>query len=452
MEDGNTNHRENKEAGQYLSPKQNSKYILNVEDFYVFKIGNMWSFFRGQHFSFWMICLYLFFEYFRPQLIYPVIDILPWAQLFLIGALVGVFHDKSIHWVGNPINKWLIVFAILIYASSLNAYFPEISQKHYIDFYSWFIVYFLIINIVNTKQRYYLFFLIFIVCVAKIAIGTSLVFAMRGFSFAKWGLMGPPGYFQNSGELAILMLTLFPATYYLYIFMRNKVSLVEKYILLLFWMTPLLTIIGSSSRGAQVALIVQLFLIFRKRLFKLKTLVLIGLITYSIYSILPEEQIKRFESAGSDKTSEQRLLYLKHGWGMMKDHPALGVGYFNFAPYYARHHSEDMLYDTPQLPHNILIQVGTDTGFLGLFSFFMLLLLPFNLTRKLIAMKENEPLLYLIRMATLYGVVGFFVAGQFVTVTYYPFFWIALSFVTAGQSIYLNIFSNSGSRLNIESV
>jgi len=412
-----------------------ARYIPPIEAFYFLKIGNMWRYFKNEHFSYWMICCYLFFEFFRPQGIYPQIDVLPWAQLFLMGALAGAILDKSVKWVSSPINKWLIVFAILIYISSLNAYFPELSKKYYIDFYSWFVIYFLIINIVNTKQRLYLFLIILILCAAKIAAGTSLTFASRGFGFTSWGLRGPPGYFTNSGELAILMLVLFPLAFYFYIYMKDKVSLIEKWILLLFWITPLLTIIGASSRGAQVALVIQLFMMFRKKLVKFKPLVMIGLLSFTLYSILPEEQLARFESAGDDRTSEQRLLYWKHGMEMILENPVLGVGYFNFAPYYQKYHSEDMLYANAQLPHNIFIQVGTDTGFLGLFAYSMLLIIPFWLSRKRVGMERTGFESHVLS-GLLYGIVGFVLAGQFVTVTYYPFLWITLSFIVATLNCY----------------
>src|SRR5690606_21965812 len=101
----------------------------------------------------------------------------------------------------------------------------------------------------------------------KIALGTAKSWAGRGFSFADWGLMGPIGYFQNSGELAILMLMLFPLAFYLYQSVKNKIVWWERLLLILFWVCPILTVLGASSRGAQVALAFQLLIMFRKSIF-----------------------------------------------------------------------------------------------------------------------------------------------------------------------------------------
>lgn len=411
-------------------------YCPDIEEFYFLKLKNIWTFFKGQHFSFIMICCYLFFEYARPQAIFPFIDFLPWAQLFLIGSLAGAVVDRSVKWVSSPINVFMILFAIIILISSLNAVYPKISQDHYIDFYSWFVVYFLIINIVNTKQRFYVFLLIFMLCAAKISISLSQTWAFRGFSFTSWGLKGPRGYFQNSGELSILMLTLFPVAYHLYQLLKDKVSKVEKYILILFWVTPILVVLGASSRGSQLALAIQLMVIFRKHIFKIKPLITVVVLCTLLYHLLPEEQKQRFEEAGTDKTSQQRLLYFENGWKMMQKYPGLGVGYFNFPKYFENYYPEDMLYDKAELPHNIFIQVGTDTGFTGLFIFLFLLLLPFWLSRRKKLDPDKDKFMHITITGVLQGLLGFIIAGQFVTVTYYPFLWISLAFVVAGHNVY----------------
>ncbi len=408
-----------------------------VEDFYAFRVKNMWTYFKSQHFSFWMICGYLFFEFVKPQALFPAISVIPWAQLLLMGALVGVFTDPSIKKVSSSANVLLIIFSILIAISIFTATYPEHSKKYYMDFYSWVIIYFLIINIVNTKERFYIFLIIFLVAAGKIAFGTSKSWASRGFSFTSWGLMGPKGYFQNSGELAILMLMLFPLAFYLYFHLKNSVRTWEKVLLAVFWICPILTILGASSRGAQLALVALLALMFRKSIFKIKPLVGIVILCTLLYHLLPQEQKDRFSSAGDDKTSQQRLLYWEHGWEMMKDFPFTGVGFFNFIPYYNTYYPEDVLYTDrgAELPHNIVIQVGTDAGFVAL-SFFILLLLFSLITAASIARNERYSSLDRGVAAGLgFGILGYIIAGQFVTVTYYPFFWVHLAFVVAMSSI-----------------
>ena len=128
------------------------KTDYKVEDFYAFKIKNMWGYFKSQHFSFWMICGYLFFEFVKPQGLFPSIDILPWAQLFLIGSFVGAFIDPSVKWVPSSANFLIISFSIMILISILFATYPDVSKLHLIDFYGWLLIYFIIINIVKVLK------------------------------------------------------------------------------------------------------------------------------------------------------------------------------------------------------------------------------------------------------------------------------------------------------------
>ncbi|ARU28265.1 O-antigen ligase [Cellvibrio sp. PSBB006] len=402
-----------------------------VDDFFAFRIGALWQHFKTEHFSFWMICSYLFFEFVRPQAIFPIIDFLPWAQLLLILSLIGAILDPTVKWTSSPVNKWLIFFLIAIIASIYTAFDPAFSKRFFMDFFGWFVIYFLIINIINTKERFYIFLLVLLFAAAKIAIGTSKTWALRGFTFTGWGLMGPRGYFQNSGELAILMLVLFPLSFFLYTALKDRIKKWERFFLIICWVCPILTILGASSRGAQLALAIQLAFIFRKNLFKPKQLIGILVLCFGLFFLLPEEQKNRFSSAGNDKTSQQRLLYWENGWEMMKEHPFLGVGYFNFIPYYEIHYPQDMLYPRAELPHNIFIQVGTDTGFIGLFFFIMIIGNCFFTVRKIIRAKHLEKTWPSIAAGLGYGVLGFVLAGQFVTVTYYPFLWISLAFIVS---------------------
>lgn len=410
-----------------------------VVDFYAFKVGAMWHHFIREHFSFWMICLYLFFEYFRPQSIYPAIDVLPWAQTIIIIAFVGALFDRSVKWVSSPVNIWMVLFAIVIFISSINAYFPEVSRDHYIDFYSWFVIYFLIIIIVNTKERLYIFLAILLLCSVKIAMGTSLSWASRGFSFTSWGLMGPRGYFQNSGELAILMLTLFPIAFLMHQSMRKRPGIRwwERLLLLIFWIAPIVTILGTSSRGGQVALIVVLALMFRKSIFRFKPLVGIGVLVLAMSFLLPEEQKERFTEIGEDRTSQQRMLYLENGWEMMKKYPVLGVGYFNFSDYFNMYYQDDILLSPgrAELPHNIFIQVGTDAGFLGLAIFVGLILTGLWVAFRPGSAGEGAEVFSAFAAGLGYGIIGFVVSGQFVTVAYYPFLWIGLAFIVAIDNV-----------------
>ncbi|WP_220432670.1 O-antigen ligase family protein, partial [Saccharospirillum alexandrii] len=373
-----------------------------------------------------------FFEYFRPQSIYPSFDVLPWTKLFLLGAIALGFTDKKAKIAWSWTHTWILLFTIQIHISFLFAYYPSWSEMNHINFFQWVIIYLSITMIVTTKERFYVFLLVFFLCSLKIAIGTSWIFLSRGLSFTGWGLKGPPGFFENSGELAIQMVILFSLTIYFIVSVWKYSGRLEKVFLLIALVSPALTVMGASSRGSQIAIFIVLLCYFHIRIFKPKILVAAFGFGLTLFALIPEEQMGRFQTIGEDRTSEQRILYWTNGLEMIRKHPLTGVGYYNFIPYYSNEYPEDVLFvnsagqTVAELPHNILIQVGTDAGIPAI-AFYLLIM--FSLKKKI--SRYIDPVLINIHKGLLLGVVGFFIAGQFVTVGYYPFLWISAALISS---------------------
>lgn len=404
---------------------------VQLEDLYRLELKTWWTYFKGENFAFKMICLYLFTEYVRPQSILPWLDFLPWAQLFIMGALLGLLADPKRQWVKSPINKWMVLFFCSTLWSTYHAHYPDWSYRSLANFYTWFIIYFLIINIVTTPQRLLFFLAIFCLASFKLSFSLALSWAMRGFSFTSWGLMGPPGFFQNSGELAIQMAVFWPIGLAVALSLKPYLPRWKQFILILMPITAVMVILGASSRGGQLALVSQAGIRFSKNIFRLRSFFAIALVAWIAWSLLPPEQKARFTDVGKDKTSQQRMLYWENGFEMMTDHPLNGVGFYNFIPYFEDYYSEDMLYENAQLAHNIFIQVGSELGVVGLtiyvFILFSIALVAVN-SRK----AEKSTVVDAICSSSIFvSIFGFVVAGLFVSVVYYPYLWVGAALVSS---------------------
>lgn len=409
---------------------------VTMEELYALKPKAIWRQFWNEHWSFWAICGYLIIEYVRPQTIIPALDILPWALLFLLMSLIGTMIDPSVKWVKVPANKWMVLYLFVVLLSIISADYKDWSYKNLDAIYTWVIIYFLIVHIVNTPKRLFLFLGVFVVASFKMSLALAIVWAQRGFAYTDWGLMGPPGFFQNSGELAIQMSVFFPIAYAIAIKLKPYVPKWAFYVLALMPVTAAMVVLGASSRGGQLALAVQVLMMFYRKIFRLKTLVPLAIVIAAAFHFLPDEQKQRFSETGSDKTSIQRLNYWKGGWEMLNEHPVLGVGYFNFPPYFQDHYRNLVLYEHAQLPHNILVQVGAELGYAGLLAYGMLILNSFILKRKMVSTGEMSfGFMEALPSALNISIMGFLVAGQFVSVVYYPFMWIHLAFVSAAINI-----------------
>lgn len=421
-------------------PKKLKKTDVTIEDFFAIKLGSLWRGFKQEHLSFWALTAYIFFDYVRPQSIYPVIDIIPWAQLCLIVTLLGAIMDRSVKWVSCMENKHLIFFFFIVLLSSLLGFDPQVSWSNKNILINWILVYFLVINIVNTEKRMFLFLLAYLLFSFKMSQHGFFSWAARGFSFTNWGLIGAGGWFQNSGEFAIQMLIFGSLSAAFVLALKEKWGKYKKWIFYFMPFSAVMTVLGASSRGSQLGLlIIGLFLMFRLKA-GFKVFISLIVIIVLAYFILPEEQIQRFTDIGDDRNSLTRLAYWKYGWQVILNHPLLGIGYDNWMSY-ARFDMPGGIWDGRiQLPHNIYIEVAAEAGILGFIGFLLMVIYAFvlNARSRIMALQNNNKLYYFLTYGLDMGLVGYLVAGTFVTVFYYPFFWVQISFIVALYNISKN--------------
>lgn len=402
-----------------------------MDSLYTLSPKALWSQFKKEHFAYWMACFYLVLQYVDPLKIYPSLDFLPWDKVAIGLAVLALPTDPRRRWVRDATNVWMTLFGIVIIAASTLAIYPSISWTYWFDFFNWFVIYFLIINVVTTSERYFIFLLIFLVANFKLSFYGGRTWVLRGFGFTSWGLKGPPGDFQNSADFSTEMLMFAPIAFELAMFLKPHVRKVFYWFLMSGAVTGAMSVLGASSRGAQVAMAAQTVWIAIQRKLKLKVLIAIALAAGIGYALLPTAEKTRLMNSGNDQTSIQRLEYWKAGLKMIENHPVLGVGYFNFRAIYAERDSNKLFYGKAQLPHNIFIQVGTDAGLVGLGIFLILIYRNLKLTkiiRQECQENENAPRFARgVARGLAVATWGFVIAGQFNTVAYYPFLWINLA-------------------------
>lgn len=423
-------------------PKKSKIAEIDIEDLYAVKIRSIWQAVKQEHISFWALVAYFFFEYVRPQSIYPVIEVIPWAQLCLIAALLGAFSDKSVKWVSCVENKHFVFFFIIVVLSSLFAFQPSVSWSAKTDILNWILVYFLVITILNTEKRFFIFLLGFLLFSFKMSQHGFFSWARRGFSFTNWGLIGAGGWFQNSGEFAIQML-IFGSMSAAFVFaLKDRWGKYKKWFFYFMPFSAFMTVLGASSRGSQLALLVIGLLLMVRLKAGFKVFIALIVVMFLAYIILPEDQIQRFTQMGDDKNSITRFAYWSYGWEVIKDHPLFGVGYNNWLSYAHFDRPGGIVFGRTQLPHNIYIEVASESGLLGFFSFMFLVIYAFVInarTRKM-AVQLKHKLFNFITYGFSMGLVGYLVAGTFVTVFYYPFFWVQIALIVALHNITKNKF------------
>ena len=384
---------------------------------------------KAQPASFWFLNIYVFFEYVRPQQIYTAMGTLPYAQTSLLLAIGTLLAEGRAMKRFVATDYALMLFTGIILVSSVAAVRPSESLDSMQLFINWLLLYYLVVNIVFTEKRYLVFLLAFFLYSFKMSQHGARGWIERGFSFASWGAAGAPGWFQNSGEFAIQMAIFVPLATYFVLTFRSRWGWKTRLLFVLMPITAVMSIVASSSRGGLIALGgVVTWMVMQSR-HKVRGAIVAAVVGMLVLVALPQEFRDRFDTIGDDETSLTRKEYWAFGKQIMAERPVLGIGYGNWLSYWKQQHGYEAL------PHNIYIQAGAELGYVGIGGFIGLILATLwvnHKTRRAVRALGKDGQFF---AGTAFGLdaamVGFLIAGTFVTVLYYPFFWMNLAMTTA---------------------
>jgi len=395
--------------------------------------GAIWRFLLTQPLSFWLICIYMFFEYVRPQQIYAAISGMPFASwtIYLAGAAFLLEGARGRSW--TVADSTLAFFSVVVILSSLTAFRPSVSIGEWQLYFSWVLIYFLITVTVTTEKRFFVFMLAYMLYCFKMSQHGFRSWAEGGFAFRGWGTTCSPGWFQNSGECGIQMSIFFPLAVFFIIGLRPYWSRRTFWLMLALPITAAVTMVGSSSRGALIGLAATVLWMLAKSRNRIQALVVAVVFAGGIYFLIPAEQRLRLQAMGEDETSQSRLVYWERALEMMGDYPLLGIGYKNWLPYHRTHYPVGAFGN--QLVHNMFLEAGAELGYIGLGAFLAMIAATFALnrdTRKRAArLPDGGRFLWHMAHGLDGALVGLMASGFFVTVLYYPFFWINLAMTVA---------------------
>jgi len=397
--------------------------------------------FRAESTALWFLCFYILMEYIRPQAMYPVLNFLPWGQVAILAAVASIFMTRSKALGFGAMDKLFIAFSITVLFSVIFAWNVDIALKNWTTYVSWVLMYFCVVSVLTTPNRLLLFTIFFILINFKLSQHGARTFAMRGFGFARWGLSGSPGWFHNSGEFALQMVVLFSISLTLLIAFREKIesSIRWRLLLLLFPGTAALSVIGSSSRGGQLALIAVVLVFILKGKYLFRNLAALAILVVVTLYILPEEQLARFHSAGEDNTSELRLMHWQHAVEVIEKNP-LGIGYKNWIPYYSAIYQPEKL----EQIHNTVLESFVELGYQGGALFLIMMLTAFVMNRRtrqeMLDIDTNEgKVIAALAAGVNLGLLGTFIAAMFMSVLFYPMFWLAFALTSALRHMSLHM-------------
>ncbi len=135
-----------------------------------------------------------------------------------------------------------------------------------------------------------------------------------------------------------------------------------------------------------------------------------------------------FEENVSDYSLWRRMNYLKVAWNIVKDYPFFGAGPGNFRVLHMdpAYQTEITLVGISRLPHNMYLQVVTETGIMGLIAVAGVAISSMITTSRGMKGEEN---ISLIAKGLFLALTGLLVMGAFAHLLMSKYFWLLLAMI-----------------------
>lgn len=370
--------------------------------------------------------LYVALLYIRPMEIISATRDMPLMRYLALGTLgiwllQVVIHRKR-DFVRAPQNYLMLAFFIILIVSQ-RTYVHGMMDTLTGDFGKIVIIYFLMVNLVNTEKR--LQVTIWILMLSTLWISIHGILLSRGIVIGDIELsqgtrVTSAGIFGDPNDLAQAIVVAVPFVFNLFFYER---SALKKLVLGVTGVIMIYAFLLTGSRGGFIGFAIVMFLLFRKKagVFIGGAFALIALV--GLLFVAPSDTVERVQAISPyADTGAQRIDLWYQGWRMFLSNPFIGVGMNNFVELSETHH----------VAHNSFIHVAAELGFIGLVAWMGLLYFSFkalNDTKKLYAGEIQASRAHVFSDSLMVSMIGFASTGFFLSraYEYLPYILIAMS-------------------------
>jgi O-antigen ligase len=292
----------------------------------------------------------------------------------------------------------------------------KIIFTEYINVILFFFIFFKVVDSVKKVEK-----ILLIACLGS-GLYSAFAFATQDYRHGRlyFGSMFDPN------DLAFFAVSFLPLN--LFFISRDRPKWVRMACLSSF-AAGLMLILTSASRGGLLALVaVAALLLFSKsRVLSLKAKIVFSVFFMAILLTAPinlerYKTILEFKEDYNVWDETGRIGIWKIGMRAMLENPITGTGVGTFSEAVGRDRARrNTEVRTWQAPHNMAVQIGTETGMIGLALFLLMSLNVFRIFGKVHGNSATQGLIRMSEMGKV-GFFGLFVSGMFLSQAY-SFYW-----------------------------
>jgi putative inorganic carbon (hco3(-)) transporter len=375
----------------------------------------------------------------------------PFIALLIVAILIRWIRSKEIQkgWGRTALlvlAYGMVVFTSLLYAKDFNTAYNTAS-----DFAKNGVITVLLVILI--QQRSVFRTALWVIVAAGIFTGSISVFQYltKTFTNIYWGfgqaqilnIVTGVDDFRISGPIgdpnfyAQILVVIVPLAFH---FMTTEKKIILRALAAWSLIVCSLSIIFTFSRGGAIALAIVLGCLILYR--RIRPLEVIGVLILIIgmVAFLPDQYSSRLNTitqvvTGQTNVREEasirgRLSELLVSWQMFTEHPILGVGVGNYPLYYQSYSRKIGLDPRTENrePHNLFLEIASETGLVGLIVFFTILYFAYQgirqswLTFKQLKLEEYANLVAVLGI----GMIGYFSAAMFIHGAYPRYLWLLI--------------------------
>lgn len=307
-----------------------------------------------------------------PYEFLPILKGIPLVRILAIITFMCAFAQRTKERYSRAVQtKLLFTLCLIMCCSFFTSIWHSVTVTNILNFVKVIIAYFTVLLLIDSKDKIKVIIWTMILSGLFIGITSIMGFAGDGRMRGSYTWM-----FANANDLALCFVMLLPFAVYLMLIERG---VFKKIFLIAAQVVYVLGLFLTASRGGLLAFGVMTLAILVKTKKKFLVLLCFLILLPVLFHFMPENMKMRMTTMGGDMVTQDvnvvsRLDAWKAGLSMMT-HRLFGVGVGNFEEGY-------VIYQPPftvinenfrLTAHNAFIQIGGETGFLGLFTFFLLI-------------------------------------------------------------------------------
>lgn len=365
----------------------------------------------------------------------------PFAQWIAGATLLSMLFSKEkmrIPW--SPVTWTLLVFVLWMSMTTLFAFFPDQAQSEWMRTVKIQLMTFITMMLITTQQRLMQLIVVIVVSLGFYGVKGGFFTVFTGGQYTVWGPEG--SFIEGNNEIALALIMTMPLMRFLQLSSNNRwirLGLAAALVL------TGLAVLGSQSRGALVAVVAMLAVLWYRDRHKVITGALLVAMVPLFLSFMPatwHERMETIQEYEQDRSAMGRLNVWKFAFEVAKDRPLVGGGYETFDRSLYDDYLPDIANDTSTYiaadAHSIYFEILGEHGFVGLSLYLLLGILTIlsgnrvrRLTKDVADLKWARDLASMVQVS----IVGYAAGGMFLGLAYFDLYYHLVAIAVVLQTL-----------------